>query len=270
MVSRGQPVLRPEDQPGSEPGHGGSDHLGASLKDHDHWVGRFYDQELTLIGYTLMPAVSYRLTDWLSVGAGLNATYATYKQTSALRNLATSVDGQLKVEDGVWGYGANLGVVVQPCKGTRFGIDYLSEMKLTFKDTPRFSGIGPGLNAILQRIKASETQLDLGMTIPQMIMASVYQELDPKWAVMGNVGEQWSRFGQVDVTLVNENANKLTMDANYQDTWHVAGGVMYKPLTAWTFTAGIGYDSSAVKDEDRIVTFPWAKRFVSAWAQFGR
>ena len=25
---------------------------------------------------------------------------------------------------------------------------------------------------------------------------------------------------------------------------------------AWTFTGGIGYDSSAVKDEDRTLTFP--------------
>ncbi len=68
-------------------------------------------------------------------------------------------------------------------------------MKLTFKDTPRFNGIGPGLNAILRQTKASETLLDLGMTIPQMIMLSVYKELSPKWAVLGNLGwQQGSRF----------------------------------------------------------------------------
>ncbi len=232
-------------------------YLGASLKYDDNWVGRFFGQELTLIGYTLMPAVSYRVTDWLSVGAGLNATYATYKQTSALPNLATGVDGQIKVEDDTWGYGANVGIIVQPFKGTRIGIDYLSEMKLKFKDTPKFSGIGPGLNAILQRLNAFDNQLNLGMYIPQMVMGSVYQELGSQWAVMGNVGwQQWSRFGKVDVTLVSDTANSLTVNSNYQDTWHVAGGVMFKPLPVWTFTAGVGYDSSAVKDQDRIVTFP--------------
>jgi long-chain fatty acid transport protein len=238
-------------------GMGVLSYLGASLKYDNNWVGRYYGQELTLIGFTFMPAVSYRVTDWLSVGAGLNATYATYKQTSALRNLATGVDGQLKVEDDTWGYGANVGVIVQPFKGTRIGMDYLSEMKLEFKDTPQFSGIGPGLNAILQRMNAYNTQLNLGMYIPQMVMGSVYQELGSQWAVMADVGwQQWSRFGKVDVTLVSETANSLTVDSNYQDTWHVAGGAMFKPLAAWTFTAGVGYDSSAVKDQDRTVTFP--------------
>ncbi len=238
-------------------------YLGASLKYDENWVGRFFAQELTLIGFTLMPAVSYRLTDWFSVGVGLNATYATYKQTSALRNLeAGAADGQVKVEDQEWGFGANLGVIIQPLKGTRIGIDYLSEMKLDFKDTPQFSGVGPGLNAILQRINAFNTQMTLRMHIPQMIMGSIYQELGSRWAVMGNLGwQQWSRFAQVDVTLVSQTSNSLTVDGNYQDTWHVAGGVMFKPLAAWTFTAGVGYDSSPVKNEDRVVTFPLGETY---------
>jgi len=239
-------------------GIGVFNYLGASLKYEENWVGRFFGQELTLIGYTLMPAVSYRVTGWLSVGVGLSATYATYKQTSALRNLeAGAADGQVKVEDQEWGFGANLGVIIQPLKGTRIGIDYLSEMKLEFKDMPQFSGVGPGLNAILQRINAFNTQLTLGMYIPHMIMGSIYQELGSKWAVMGNLGwQQWSRFGKVDVTLLSDTSTSLTVDGNYQDTWHVAGGVMFKPLAAWAFTAGVGYDSSPVKDEDRVVTFP--------------
>ena len=232
-------------------------YFGASLKYDDNWVGRYYGQELTLIGITLMPAVSYRINDWLSVGAGLNVTYSTFKQTAAVPNLVTGVDGQMKVEDDTWGYGANLGVIVQPFKGTRIGIDYLSEMKLKFKDTPKFSGTGPGLNAILQQRNLLNTELNLGMYIPQMVMGSFYQELASQWAVMGNVGwQQWSRFGKVDVTLVNQGASSITVESNYQDTWHVAGGVMFKPLAAWTFTAGVGYDSSAVKDQYRTVTFP--------------
>ncbi len=238
-------------------GLGSFSYIGASLKYDDNWVGRYYSRQLTLIGYTLMPAASYRLTDWLSVGAGLNATYSTYKQRTALRNLATGVDGEVKVEDDAWAWGANLGVIVQPFKGTRIGVDYLSEMKLKFKDTPQFSGIGPGLTAILQGLNAFNTELDLGMYIPQMIMGSFYQELGSKWAVMGNVGwQQWSRFGKVDVTLVSQSAKSLTLDSHYQDTWHVAGGVLFKPWATWTFTAGMGYDSSPVSNEHRTVTFP--------------
>jgi long-chain fatty acid transport protein len=130
-------------------------------------------------------------------------------------------------------------------------------MKLNFKDTPQFSGIGPGLDAILRSRNFYNTELQLGIYVPQMVMGSIYQELGSKWAVMANVGwQEWSKFGQVDVTHVDSTANSLTVSANYQNTWHVAGGVMFKPLEAWTSTAGFGYDSSAVKDEDRTVTFP--------------
>ncbi len=238
-------------------GMGGLAYFGNSLKYDSNWAGRYYARQANLIGYTLMPAVSYRVTPWLSVGAGLNAMYGTFKQTAAMHNLAAGTDGEVKVADKEWAYGANLGVLVEPFKGMRIGIDYLSEMKLKFKDTPKFSGIGPGMNGILQSRNFYNTELNLGVHVPQMVMGSVYYDLNSQWAVMANVGwQEWSKFGQVDVTLVSQSANSLTTDANYKDTWHVAGGVMFKPLTAWTFTAGVGYDTSAVKDEDRTVTFP--------------
>jgi long-chain fatty acid transport protein len=79
---------------------------------------------------------------------------------------------------------------------------------------------------------------------------------------MANVGwQQWSKFGKVDVTIVNNEADSTTIDANFDDTWHVAGGVMFRPLKLWTFTAGIGYDSSAVKDQYRSVAVPMGETY---------
>jgi long-chain fatty acid transport protein len=100
------------------------------------------------------------------------------------------------------------------------------------------------------------------MYIPQMVMGSVYQELGSKWAVMANVGwQEWSKFGKVDVTIVNNEANSTTIDGHYDDTWHVAAGVQFKPVTAWTFMAGVAYDSSAVKDQYRSVAVPIGEQY---------
>jgi long-chain fatty acid transport protein len=208
-----------------------------------------------------MPAVSYRISPWLSIGAGLNVTYATMKQTVAVRNFDQS-DGQIKVEDEDWAYGVNVGVIVQPFKGTRIGVDYLSQMKLRFSGVPSFSGIGPGLDALLRALNAYNTSLNLGMYIPQMVMGSVYQELGSKWAVMANVGwQEWSKFGKVDVTIANDDARSITIDAKCEDTWHVAGGVQFKPVPAWTFMAGVAFDSSAVKDQYRSVAVPIGEQY---------
>ena len=51
--------------------------LGLSEKYDDNWVGHYYVQKSSLIGLTLTPAVSYRVNDWFSVGAGLSLLLQT-------------------------------------------------------------------------------------------------------------------------------------------------------------------------------------------------
>jgi long-subunit fatty acid transport protein len=66
-----------------------------------------------MLGMSLMPAASFKATDWLSLGAGLNAMYGYMDTEVALRALAAG-DGQLKVKDETWGFGANAGILVEP------------------------------------------------------------------------------------------------------------------------------------------------------------
>jgi long-chain fatty acid transport protein len=221
-------------------------------------VGRYYIQKGTLLGMSLMPAVSFKATDWLSVGAGLNAMYGYLDSELAIRTGAPG-DGQLKLKDETWGFGANAGVLVTPAKGTRLGLDYLSPVKLNFKATPSFSNLGP-LGAL--PIFTSPPQLDLGMTVPQSVMLSGYHELNAKWAVMADVGWQnWNQFGKVDVGVDSANPTGLTTNLKYQDTWHGAVGAQFRACEQWSFTAGFAYDSSAVKDTDRTLSAPMGQAY---------
>jgi len=237
-------------------GMGIFNYFGADLKYNNTWVGRFYSIESKLVGYTFMPGVSYRITDWISVGAGLNATYGQMKMQTAIKNF-DAPDGLLTFKDNEWGWGGNFGVLVQPFKGTRIGVDYMSQIKLKFSDVPQFSGVGPGIDFLLRARNGYNTSVDASVYIPNMIMASVYQVLTPEWAVMANVGwQQWSKFGEPSLAIVNNGATSVTVNQNYDDTWHFAGGVEYKPLKAWTFTGGMAYDTSAQKNQDRSVAVP--------------
>jgi long-chain fatty acid transport protein len=148
-------------------------------------------------------------------------------------------------------------VLVEPWTGTRFGLTYLSEVNLDFSATPQFSGLGPGLALALRNSGLLTGSMDLGMTVPQMVMFSAYHDLNEKWAVMGNLGWQnWSRFGKVDVQVNSSNPASLTVNSNYNDTWHVALGAQYRYSPKWTFSGGIAYDSSAVDDANRSVSVP--------------
>jgi long-chain fatty acid transport protein len=233
-------------------------YFGLSQKFDDDWVGRYYCQKSTLVGETFTPALSYKVNNWLSVGAGLNLMYAYLNDQAAINNIANSLpDGQMKYKDSAVGYGANLGILLEPAKGTRFGLTYLSEVKLDFSDVPEFTGLGPALRAALAASGLNTSSLDITLTVPQMVMFSAYHELNPAWALMANLGWQdWSRFGRAEVGINTANPVSLTADSHYKDTWHAALAVQYTYSPAWRFSFGIAYDSSAVDDENRTVSVP--------------
>ena len=233
-------------------------YFGLGLEYEDDWVGRYYVQEVKLQALGLQPALAYRVTDWLSVGAGVVALYGVLDEKVAVNNINPALsDGKLKIKDDDWTFQANLGVLVEPRPGTRFGLTYLSEGDLKFKDDPKFSGLGPGLEAILRNRGLLDADLKIEFTMPQALMLSAYHELSSNLAVMGNVGWQdWSEFGNVGIAVASEDTTSLTFDRNYKDTWHVALGAQYRLAEAWLLTAGVAYDSSMMDDKDRTPDLP--------------
>lgn len=234
-------------------GLGAFSYFGLALDYDDDWVGRYYVQKDAMIGMSLMPAVSFKMNDWLSLGAGLNAMYGYMEGEMAIRTLGAG-DGQLKLRDEVWGFGANAGLMFTPREGTRLGVTYLSAVKLDFEDTPSFNNLGPlgGLP-----IFTSPPNLDLGVTVPQSVMLSGYHELNAKWAILANVGWQnWDEFGKVEVGVDSANPQSFTKELNYQDTWHGAIGLQYRASEKWLLSTGFAYDSAALEDEFRTVSMP--------------
>ena len=236
-------------------------YFGLAEKYNDNWVGRYYVQSGAILGLTLMPSLSFKATDWLSLGAGLNAMYGFMDSKLAV-NTGTPVDGQLHIKDTTWGFGGNFGVMITPAEGTRLGLTYQTPLRLDFQDTPELTVFGANAGSIL----LNNRQLDLGMTVPQSVMAGFYQQLCPKWAVMGDVGwQQWSQFGEVQVgvdSLAPGGAVRtVTANLNYQDTWHGALGAAYRASDKWQFTGGVAFDSSAVNSANRTVTLPMGQNW---------
>jgi long-chain fatty acid transport protein len=237
-------------------------YMGLGVKYEDDWVGRYYVQQSALVTLDLMPSVSYRVNDWLSIGAGLMLQYAYLKTKLALNNTIFGGDGQLEYKDDSFGVGGGAGILVEPWKGTRFGLTYMSPVQQEFKDTPEFSNA----TSLINRALAARTgQLTLKMTIPQAVMFSVYSQVSENWALMGNLGWQnWTKFGYTGIS-VTSSATDATVEANanahYNDTVHVAIGAHYRFHPQWRVTAGFAYDSSPVGDADRTVALPLDRQF---------
>ena len=235
-----------------------SGYFGLGLEYENDWVGRYYVQEIKLQALGIQPAAAYRVNDWLSLGAGVVALYGVLEEKAAVNNIGPNQpDGRLKIEDSDITYQLNLGVLAEPRKGTRFGLTYLSEGDLEFKDEPDFSSLGPALEALLRAKGLLDAKIKVDFTMPQALMFSAYHEINDSWAIMGNLGWQdWSEFGKVGVAVTSEDTSSLTIDRDYQDTWHAAVGAQFRVSAPWLLSAGVAYDSSMVDDDDRTPDLP--------------
>lgn len=252
-------------------GIGSLGYFGSVIHFNDDWVGRYYVDKIVLEGFSLVPAAAVKICDQLSIGAGINVMYGIFKQRNAIRNaLDFAKDGKLSLHDEVFGAGAIVGLLYEFSCDTRFGIQYLSQVHLPFKAKPKFRHIGPLLEKLLAATRLSHDSVDVTIRVPQSVMASLYHDINGRWAIMGNVGwQQWSKFEKVSIALTTTDARTLTFQPKYQDTWHVAIGAEYHCTPCWTFFSGIAYDSSAVKNSERSLDFPvgeqWRFGFGSDW-----
>ncbi len=235
--------------------------FGLGLDYGDDWVGRYYLKEVLLQGITLAPALAYRANDQVSIGASLNAMYGTLEEKVAVNNAAVLnpgyPDGELKLDDNVWGFGGTFGVLVEPQPGTRFGATYLTKTKLDFESNAEFKGLRPGLAALLDSNGLLDAKIKVPLEAPQAVMLSAFHQLNDRLAIMGNLGWQdWSQFGMVDITVAAEDTTSLTVDRQYKDTWHVALGAQYQWSDPLLLSGGIAYDSEMVDEKDLTPDLP--------------
>lgn len=239
---------------------------GLGQKYDDDWMGRYYLQQVTLLGASIVPSMAYRVNDKFSVGAGVVAMDGYLKFASAVNNAVPGMpDGKLQMRDTKWGWGGNVGVLYEPAPGTRLGLTYNSEIKLKFAPQAQFSGTGPVLTALLNARGLQNATINIDVNAPQQVMGSFFHTVNERWALLGNVGwQEWSKFGQIAVGLDNStNPVSVTTDLNFKDTWHGALGAQYRASDEWRYNFGVAYDSGFYKSSTVLPALPggWAWRF---------
>jgi long-chain fatty acid transport protein len=231
--------------------------LGLALKYDPGWIGRYYIKQGVLQGVSLVPGASYRINDKISVGAGLMVRVAKLKYETAINNGSPALrDGSMKLQDWEAGFGGIFGVMLEPWKGTRFGVTYYSPVELDFADTPDYNDVGPVVNRALNAAGLIGNKINLGLTVPQRVKVGVYQQLTDRLAVMADFGwDNWSEFGKVDVSI-DDTQTSATTAIPYQDTYDIGIAAQYQLTPQWRIDAGFTYNSEMVRDQDRTVTLP--------------
>ncbi len=220
--------------------------LAASGVEYDQsWVGRTFVTENFLIIANIEPTVSYRVNDWLSLGAGLNMVYGSLDQSF----LASTAPGAstIQIDDADdWAFGVTLGAMFEPSERTRFGLTYRSEIELN-------------LSGDIDVAAPLTIGFDSAFPLPQGVNVSVFHQLTDTVALLGDVGwTNWSTFDRQPAVIGPISGS---IPRNWDDTWRIGAGVQWDFQENWRMTGGLSYDSSPVDDNQRLPDIPVGEQF---------
>ncbi len=228
------------------------------------WVGRYHAIESDVLTVNINPSIAYKITDKLSVGAGLNVQYFKAKLSNAidfgtldalgklglppgaLHLIPQLSDGFVKLEGDSWAVGYNLGVLYEFTKDTRMGIAYRSRIKHTLEGDAEFSNVPSGL-APVPVFKNTGVKADI--TVPDSLSVSIFHSFTPQLMAMADfTWTNWSLFKELNVRFDNPNQPNSVTTENWKDSYRYSLGLTYLPDPKWAVRAGVAYDTSAVAD----------------------
>ncbi|UCH40714.1 MAG: outer membrane protein transport protein, partial [Gammaproteobacteria bacterium] len=215
---------------------------GAVLDYDDDWAGRYQATDVEILLFGVVPVVSYRVNDWVTIGANVVLSYTELEMDVAVPNPTSGPDGKASIDGDDTTYGYGVGVLLEPTDKTRIGIIYQSELE------PEYSGDGsidpPGL----------AVGIDTELALAAFFRIGVSHEFDN--SLTGYVTLGWEDWSTLDAVNLSTQSNSAVLDRNWDDTYHVAVGGTYRIDAEWMWQAGIGYDTSPVDSDDRTADMP--------------
>ncbi len=236
-----------------------------------NWVGRYHAIKTELITININPAVAYRINEMVSIGAGLQIQHseATFSQAIDFNSISgggVPADGSVTVEGDAWGYGFNLGAMIEFSPATRIGVAYRSEISTELEGTGDFTIPFGVLPAAFGGVFA-DTAATADYTSPATASIGLYHDLSDSLAIMGEVAwTGWSSFDELRIDFANVVQPDSVTIENWDDSWFYAIGATWKPTGQLGVRIGLAYDQSPIPDSYRTPRIPGADR---TWVSVG-
>lgn len=205
------------------------------------------------------PNVAYKLSDKVSLGAGVSYQYVEAKLGFNWTNHPQLSpiglkQSHLKVDGHAWGW--NVGMMWTPVETVRIGVSYRSKVEHTVYGHLSTQSKVPTYD----NIDASVT-----MDAPAWAMLSAAWEVNDWLNLYGTFRwADWSSFQSLTIDTPNMS---LPSEKNWKDTYLMTLGYDAKMSDFWTLRGGIGYETSTISDPTlRTGTIPDADRY---WLAIG-
>lgn len=231
--------------------------FGLSLDYGRGWFGRYDSVESSLTTVDLSPALAYRITERISLGAGLNVQTVDVKLTNAVPNTlapggpSVSTDGRNSLRGDDVSVGFNIGVLISPWPTTRIGAHYRSAIDHNLKGDARVSGLGGALAGANASYNAKAK-----LRLPDIVSIGLAQDIGHGATLLADVQWfNWSRFNEVRVKLANGPGDAV-LPQDYKDSYAASLGGEYNFGADLTLRGGFRFETTPTSDRYRSTGVP--------------
>ncbi|MHB9031031.1 MAG: OmpP1/FadL family transporter [Candidatus Latescibacterota bacterium] len=228
------------------------------------WDGRYTSTFAEIQAIYVNPTAAYKVTDWLSVGAGFSLVYATAtiekmidsglqmysvtKNGSAIANTANDSQFSLVGEGG--GANWNLGLLLRPSSRMQVGVSYRDKTDLEFEGDAEFTHapqLSAALSTVMPSAQTGKTTLHLPSVLSAGLLYNFTERLDASFDVNFT---KWSVYDQLIIELDKEQpAAQIKQNKDWENTMTFRLGSSYDLNELTILRGGLLYDQAPVPDE---------------------
>lgn len=238
--------------------------MGTEYKDDWPLANRGISAEVLTFDFN--PNVAWKVSDKLSLGAGMSIQYAAadlkMRNSMNMDGVPVPIKFNSEVDADSFAWGFNVGLMWSPLENLRFGLSYRSRINHNADGDLELSDFEPALPAGLvpNTMSASAT-----LSTPAWLMATAAWDVNDLLSLYATFRwTDWSSFKELEI---KNDLKPSVVHNNWQDTYLVSVGADLRFTNWWTFRAGIGYETSAVDDPKyRTAIIPDADRL---WLAIG-
>ena len=221
---------------------------GNSLAWEDGWAGRFLIQNISLRAITVQPTVSYQLTEYLSVGAGLVYAFGAVDMNRALPLEDDRHEGSVNIKGDTGNFGFNAGVLYAGSGGLNIGLSYRSRIDMEVDDArARFS-----VPLSLESLFPPQNRAAVTLPLPANLDFGLSYQFTPELMLgMALHYVFWDVYESLDFDFdINTPAlSDSNSPREYSNSLIVRLGGQYKINESLYVRAGGYFDPSPVNDE---------------------